>query len=116
MDPTDTKFCTNFTEYTNRFGPFSAFGSGADSSKPLHPGHYALTHAVYGFFKNGGTRCFVARVKSAADLAKALKNFESIDEVALIAAPGLPKSPDVWNALMDYAEDENRRKRFRHPG
>ena len=75
VDPTDTKFCTNFTEYTNRFGPFSAFGSGADSSKPLTLGHHALTHAVYGFFNNGGTRCFVARVKSAADLAKAAKKF-----------------------------------------
>ena len=113
VDPTDTKFCTNFTEYTNRFGPFSAFGSGADSSKPLHPGHYALTHAVYGFFKNGGTRCFIARVKSAADLAKALKNFESIDEVALIAAPGpAEKCRIVWNALMDYVEDENRENVF----
>lgn len=112
VDPADTKFCTNFTEYTTRFGPFSAFRSGVDSSKPLHPGHHELTNAVYGFFKNGGTRCFVARVKSAADLAKVLKNFESIDEVSLIAAPGLPKSSDVWNALMDYAEDENHENIF----
>jgi hypothetical protein len=110
--PWDTKFCTNFTEYTNRFGPFSAFRGGVESYRPMYPGHHALTHAVYGFFKNGGTRCFVARVRSAAEIANALKNIESIDEVALITAPGLPKRTDVWNALMDYAEDENHENVF----
>jgi len=110
--PGDTKFCTNFTEYAKRFGPFSAFRSGADASRPMYPGHHALTHAVHGFFKNGGTRCFVARVRSPAELEKAMTNFESIDEVALIAAPGLPKMPDVWNALIDYSEDENHENVF----
>ena len=105
--PGDTKLCTNFTEYTNRFGTFSAFRSGAASSRPMYPGHHALTHAVYGFFKNGGTRCFVARVRDAAELEGALRNFESIDEVALIAAPGFPKNAPVWDALTSYAEDEN---------
>ncbi|HET7062583.1 MAG TPA: phage tail sheath C-terminal domain-containing protein [Nitrosospira sp.] len=112
VDPWDTKFCTNFTEYTNRFGPFSAFRSGTESYRPMFPGHHALTHAVNGFFKNGGTRCFVARVRSAADIPNVLKNMESIDEVALIAAPGLPKRIDVWNPLMDYAEDENHENVF----
>ena len=110
--PGDTKFCTNFSEYTRRFGPFSAFRSGADAFRPMYPGHHALTHAVHGFFKNGGTRCFVARVRSPAELEKALVNFESIDEVAIIAAPGLPKMPDVWNALIDYSEDENHENVF----
>ena len=58
----DAKLCTNFTEYTDRFGPFSADDPAKDPGVALHPGHRALTHAVYGFFKNGGTRCFVARV------------------------------------------------------
>jgi phage tail sheath protein FI len=110
--PGDTKFCTNFTEYAKRFGPFSAFRSGADASRPMYPGHHALTHAVHGFFKNGGTRCFVARVRSPAELEKVLMNFESIDEVAIIAAPGLPKVADVWNALIDYSEDENHENVF----
>jgi phage tail sheath protein FI len=110
--PGDTKFCTNFTEYAKRFGPFSAFRSGDDAARPMYPGHYELTHAVHGFFKNGGTRCFVARVRSPAELEKALINFESIDEVAIIAAPGLPKTQDVWNALIDYSEDENHENVF----
>ncbi len=108
----DTKFCTNFTEYTNYFGPFSAFQSGTDWNKPMYPGHNALTHAVYGFFKNGGTRCFVARVRSPAEFQKVLMNFESIDEVALIAAPGLPKNSDTWTGLIDYSEDENHENVF----
>jgi uncharacterized protein len=112
VEPWDTKFCTNFTEYTSRFGPFSAFRSGLESYRPMHPGHHALTHAVYGFFKNGGTRCFVARVRSAAELPSVLKNLESIDEVALISASGLPKRTEVWNGLMDYAEDEDHQNVF----
>lgn len=112
VEPGDTKFCTNFTEYTNRFGPFSAFRSGSESSKPMFPGHHALTHAVYGFFKNGGTRCFVARIRSEDEIEKVLKNLESIDEVALIAAPGLPKKPEVWEALAAYSEDVNHQNVF----
>jgi phage tail sheath protein FI len=101
-EPYDTKLCTNFSEYTRRFGPFSA----DDSDHPgeaLHPGHRALTHAVYGFFRNGGTRCFVARVRSsnAAEIDRALAMFESIDAVAIIAAPGLD-GPVVWNALVAH--------------
>jgi hypothetical protein len=110
VDEFATKLCTNFTEYTDRFGDFSAFGARpagaqADDFRPLHPGHHFLTHAVNGFFKNGGTRCFVARVKSEAGLAKALERLESIDEVAIVAAPGLPKTPAVWGPLEDYCED-----------
>ena len=112
VEPGDTKFCTNFTEYANIFGPFSAFLSGDDANKPMYPGHNALTHAVYGFFKNGGTRCFVARVRAPAEFQKVLMNFESIDEVALIAAPGLPKNSDTWTGLIDYSEDENHENVF----
>lgn len=104
-EPADTKFCASFSDYTKYFGPFSAFRSGADASKPMHPGHHALTHAVYGFFKNGGTRCFVARVKSINELDRALTNFESIDEVAIITAPGLPKLPVVWDKLATYSSN-----------
>src|SRR5690348_7239061 len=112
--PWDTKFCTNFTEYMDRFGPFSAFVPGPDGDRPMYPGHHALTHAVYGFFKNGGTRCFVARVRGPDELTqdKVLKNLESIDEVALIAAPGFPQGTDVWNSLMEYAEDDNHENVF----
>ena len=95
-----TKLCTNFSEYAHLFGDFSAFGPNANGQiAPLRPGHHLLTHAVNGFFTNGGTRAFVARVRGVEGLAKALDRFKSIDDVAILAAPGLPKITDVWEAL-----------------
>ena len=70
--------CTNFTEYKNAFGDFS-----------LDPNHRLLTQAVYGFFNNGGTRCYVARITAESDLDKALAAFELVDEIAIVAAPGM---------------------------
>ena len=72
------KLCTNFTEYKNAFGDFS-----------LDPTHRQLTHAVYGFFNNGGTRCYVIRVTKEGDIGEALSAFELVDEISLVAAPGL---------------------------
>lgn len=70
--------CTNFGEFKSSFGDFS-----------LCPSHNRLVHAVYGFFNNGGTRCYVVWVKSASDVAEALKQFEAIDEIAIVAIPGI---------------------------
>jgi phage tail sheath protein FI len=78
----------SWTEFVQKFGE-------------IQPANRYLAHAVYGFFDNGGTRCFVARVAAAGDLAKGvdtiLGRFESIDEIALVAAP-LP--PDVPAAAL----------------
>jgi hypothetical protein len=90
----DTKLCTNFTEYTERFGTYSA-------DDPNFKSHRALTHAVAGFFKNGGTRCFVSRIERPEQLEDALKRFETIDEVALIAAPGITGRSN-WGKLVDH--------------
>lgn len=105
--PFDTKLCTNFTEYTNRFGPFSADDPAKAPGTALHPGHRALTHAVYGFFKNGGTRCFVARVTDWGEIGEALEAFESIDALAIIAAPGFytkDEARPIWESLVGHCE------------
>src|SRR5947209_7417893 len=47
----EPKLCTNFGEYKKFFGDFS--------SDKLHS---HLTQAVYGFFNNGGGRCYVMRI------------------------------------------------------
>lgn len=118
-----TKLCTNFSEFTARFGDISAFkpepeNKGDDPSSwyflPLSPGHHALCHAVRGFFDNGGSRCFVSRVSSpdGDSLDKALQQFESIDDVAIIAAPGFPHTADVWESLQTYCEDDSRQNVF----
>jgi phage tail sheath protein FI len=115
VDEYDTKLCTNFSEYTTRFGDFSAFKDTAENPnddpskwtfKPLYPGHHLLTHAVKGFFDNGGTSCFVARIENIAHLDKVLDAFASIDDVAILAAPGLPKMAQVWEPLEDYCEND----------
>jgi phage tail sheath protein FI len=78
----------SWTEFVQRFGQ-------------IQDGNRYLAHAVYGFFDNGGTRCFVARLADADDLTNGvdavLGRLESIDEVALVAAP-LP--PDVPAAAL----------------
>ena len=121
VDEFDTKLCTNFTEYMDRFGDFSAFKDEAENPhddpskwifKPLNPGHHLLTQAVDGFFRNGGTRCFVARVKDTSHLDKMLREFESIEELAILAAPGLPKGEPVWGRLQDYCENDTHQNVF----
>ena len=104
--PLKAVLCTNFSEYTRRFGPFSA--DDPDPQKEpgtaLHRGHRSLTHAVNGFFINGGTKCYVVRIKAPADLKKALELIESIDAVAIVAAPGLPVTQTVWNDLQNHCD------------
>jgi uncharacterized protein len=70
--------CTSFNQYKNNFGDFST-----------DPGQNALTHAVYGFFNNGGTRCYVTRIETNDQIQTALVEFERISEIAIVAAPGV---------------------------
>lgn len=74
----EVKLCTNFGEFKSFFGDFSN-----------NPGQNTLAHAVYGFFRNGGTRCFVVWVTAETDIDAALEAFEAIDEIAVVAAPGV---------------------------
>jgi uncharacterized protein len=76
--PGEVKLCTNFSEFKNFFGDFSAVA-----------GQNTLAHAVYGFFTNGGTRCYVVWVPEIAEIDTALSQFEAIDEIAIVAAPGV---------------------------
>ena len=72
------KLCTTFSDFKKFFGDFT------NDTK-----HSYLAQAVYGFFNNGGSRCYVMRVAQESDIPKFLVNFEAIDEIAIIAAPGL---------------------------
>ncbi|MBW4508253.1 MAG: phage tail sheath subtilisin-like domain-containing protein [Scytonematopsis contorta HA4267-MV1] len=74
----EVKLCTNFSEFKKHFGDFSAVA-----------GQNTLAHAVYGFFTNGGTRCYVVWVPEIAEIDTALSQFEAIDEIAIVAAPGI---------------------------
>src|SRR5438067_4732171 len=52
---------TNWSQYVNTFGSMEDGGQ----RNPHVPGAY-LSHAVYGYFLNGGGRCYVTRVMGAA--------------------------------------------------
>ena len=84
----EVRLCTNFSEYKKFFGDFSTDD----------PGHRNLTHAVFGFFNNGGSRCFVARVTALTGIEVVLTKFEAIDEIAIVAAPGIT-SKSVWSDI-----------------
>lgn len=72
------KLCTNFSQFKQFFGDFS------QDTK-----HNYLVHAVYGFFNNGGSSCYVVRIKDAAtEIDKAPNAFATIDPISLVAIPG----------------------------
>lgn len=77
--------CTNFTEFKNAFGGLTDL--------PEDLGHLHLAQAVYGFFQNGGTHCYVTRIKSKdvkpQDFADALTALEPLDDISIVAAPGM---------------------------
>lgn len=109
-------FCPNWSTFTKHFGDF------ANSE--------FLAHAVYGFFNNGGARCFVLNVgkgdlkgeKKVASKAAfyigtdngpgartGLKAFEDVEEINILAAPG-QTDPAIQDAVLSHCE--NMRYRF----
>ena len=107
--------CTNFSEFIQSFGDFggstSTIDTEAENNDPQLTGHSFLAHAVYGFFNNGGTRCFVARVTASDEIQTALDKFEEIDEIALVACPGIT-SGVAQSALISHCEREELQDRF----
>jgi phage tail sheath protein FI len=65
-----------------------------------------LANAVYGFFLNGGSRCYVVNTKADGAIAgkgRGLDALAAIDEIAIIAAPGRTDAAS-HGALLDAAE------------
>jgi phage tail sheath protein FI len=106
----EAKLCTNFSEYQSRFGRWSAYTDEqlkVDSNDDIGlTGHQALSHAVFSFFNNGGTRAFVTWVHkdNADELNRALENFESIESISLIACPGASADKSVSAAMVAHCE------------
>jgi len=87
---TAIKLITNFTEFKKFFGDFSN-----------NSGQNTLAHAVYGFFRNGGTRCYVTWISGKEKMAGVLDSFEAIDEITIVAAPG---NLDVRGDIKDHCQ------------
>lgn len=89
---------TSWEEFKSNFGDFQA-------------GNKTLAHAIYGFFNNGGTRCWVLRVPDdtgMGDLAKQLALFEPVDEIAIVAAPGAVKQQQHTDIIAHCARMQDR--------
>jgi phage tail sheath protein FI len=94
------KLITSWEQFKNNFGDFQ-------------PENSRLAHAVYGFFNNGGTRAWVARVAMGAKAEAyqdVLDKFHAIDEIALVVVPGASK--DVQDMVLNHCEDEYLQDRF----
>jgi hypothetical protein len=105
-------FCTNWSQFSKVYGDFQ------------HSEY--LAHAVYGFFNNGGGRCFVLNVgtdwsqyasKAALYIGSdngpgtrtGLKAFEDVDEINIVVAAG-QTDPAIQDAVLSHCE--NMRYRF----
>jgi uncharacterized protein len=93
------RLCTNFSEFIRYFGDFLLLGASNN-----------LAHAVYGFFTNGGTRCWVTGVKDEtfSQIQPALEAFRTIDEIAIVAVPGV-LDKNVLDAVIDHCESQQDR-------
>jgi uncharacterized protein len=67
-----------------------------------------LSNAVFGFFQNGGSRCYIVNIPKGQSIGDAnrqrgLALLEEIEDISIIAAPGYC---DVvsYNALIDHCE------------
>jgi uncharacterized protein len=87
----------NWTDFLRTFaGPEGAAGT-------------PLSRAVYGFFANGGGRCHVVNIAPGDPLAggarrrSGLALLETVDEVAIVAAPGYADAMS-YEALLEHCE------------
>ena len=94
----EPQLITSWESFKNTFGDFQT-------------GNKTLAHAVYGFFNNGGTRCWITRLTDAANataVTNALAGFAAVDEIALVAVPGALDAA-IQGAVLDHCENSGDR-------
>jgi uncharacterized protein len=62
-----------------------------------------LSNAVYGFFENRGSRCFIVNTGGKAGIEDALAAAATEDEIAIVAAPGR-SDPATHSAIQAHCE------------
>ena len=75
----EIKSIANFTEFKQFFGDFGDF---TEDNKDFK----YFAHAVYDFFRNGGTRAYVAWVSDASHEDEVLEKFKAIDMITKIVS------------------------------
>ena len=90
-------FVSTWTQFTKLFGGLlgdSTSAATAVGAPAVNVGQRNLAQAVFGFFNNGGAGCYVTRVAAEANLQNALGTFAAIDDISMVAAPGLTNASD----------------------
>jgi len=73
-----------------------------------------LSHAVYGFFMNGGHRCYVVNVGPGAAVSgggterTGLELLDSIDDISMVAIPGFTDAAS-YDAALSHCENRKNR-------
>jgi phage tail sheath protein FI len=68
-----------------------------------------LSHAVFGFFQNGGSRCYIVNIGDSTSLLGSgtgrdgLNLLEALDEIAIVAAPGFSDA-GAYDDLLTHCE------------
>jgi len=68
-----------------------------------------LSQAVYGFFLNGGGRCYIVNIGPKKELVgdgkqrKGIETLEEVDEVAIVAAPGFSDAAS-YDTILSHCE------------
>lgn len=76
-----------------------------------------LSNAVYGFFSNGGSRCYVVNIGTNGSLTgtaakpTGLTLFEAVDDISMVAAPGFADA-ESYAALAAHVEHPLRQDRM----
>ncbi|MCT9870847.1 phage tail sheath family protein [Paenarthrobacter aurescens] len=76
-----------------------------------------LSNAVYGFFSNGGSRCYLVNIGEDGSLTgtaakpTGLTLFEAVDDISMVAAPGFATA-EAYAALQAHVEHPLRQDRM----
>ncbi|KST62205.1 phage tail sheath family protein [Mastigocoleus testarum] len=99
----EPQLISNWERFKTTFGDFQ-------------DGNSTLAHAVFGFFNNGGTQCWVTRINNdeinnLETVQSALDSFKPIDEIAIVVIPGAVDDA-VQTAVLDHCKDTYLQDRF----
>ncbi|MGE3163639.1 MAG: phage tail sheath family protein [Planctomycetota bacterium] len=86
----------------NNWGQFRAEFVGELGETP--PASTPLVQAVWGFFQNGGSRCYVVNIGADKSLQKGLAALEQEDAIAIVAAPGYTEAGH-YDELLTHCEN-----------
>lgn len=102
--PDEARVLDNWTQFVDQYVGKSTQGT-------------PLSNAVFGFFANGGSRCYVVNIGSSGSLTGTAAKptgvtlFEAIDDISMVAAPGYTDA-EAYAALQAHVEHPLRQDRM----